>query len=210
MKVTDCIEAYFELMRNRPELFSPSDIYPIVTDKKTLEDYTQATNKPLGVVYQSDYHIVVVDLIENDDGSYYTYERTIPDKTGRGVVCVPEYEGKYILLRQYRHPIRGVQLGFPRGFGENGLTSTQNAKKELSEELEANVSDARKIGEITPDSGFLGGIVDILHCTVTSYNPNSRNEGVLETLLCTYEELSQMIKDGIITDSFTICGFSML
>lgn len=210
MKNSSNIDNYFLLMKNRPELFSASDIYPIVTDRKILEKYTLSTNKPLGVVYQSDYHIVVVDLIKDDDGGYYTYERTIPDKTGRGVVCVPEYKGKFILLKQYRHPIRDIQIGFPRGFGENGLTSTQNAEKELSEELEATVSNAEKIGEITPDSGFLGCTVDILRCKITSYNPDSHQEGILEILLYTYEELSQMIKDGRITDSFTICAFSML
>ena len=204
------LDAYFHLMEKYPKLFTPSDIYPIVTDKKVIEEFITTTNKPVGIVYQSNYHLLVVDLIQNVDGGYYTYERVLHTKTGKGVVCIPEYQNKYILLKQYRHPIREMQICFPRGFGENGLTAIQNSAKELYEEIGAQTESIELLGEITPDSGFVASFVDITLCEVTSFNQDSHEEGVKEILLCTYNEIEEMIKSGQITDSFTICAFSLM
>ena len=51
-------------------------------------------------------------------------------------VCVPVFEGRFVLLRQYRHAIREFQYGFPRGFGEAGVSVEENVREEIQEETE--------------------------------------------------------------------------
>lgn len=202
------LDAYFELMKARPEFFAPSENFPIVTNRQELEAWTVKSGKKLGVLYESEYHLLVLDLISDKNGGYFTYERVISNRSGRGVVCVPEYEGKYLFLKQFRHPIRDIQICLPRGFGEDGLDSLQNAEKELYEEIGAKVTDLKFVGTMTADSGFIGNSVDIVGCKVTEYNPDSRDEGILEVLCLTLDEVRGMIKNGLINDSFTICALA--
>ena len=73
---------------------------------------------------------VVVDVVRAKNGSLFAYERLMNRVMRGAVVIVPYYNGKYILLRQYRHALREYQYGFPRGFGEEGMSAKENAGKE--------------------------------------------------------------------------------
>lgn len=134
---------YFKLMKERPELFKNTGIIKIVTDKKKIEEYEKETGKKIGIAYRSKYNTLLVDLIEGEKG-YYTYERVIPTSTGTGIVIVAEYEGKLVLLNQYRHALRKFQYAFVRGFGEDGIDAPDNVKKEIKEEINAEVLEGEK------------------------------------------------------------------
>ena len=57
------LDAYFQLMEERPELFEELESYPIVRDRRVLEQYENESERTLGVVYQSPYHLLLVDAI---------------------------------------------------------------------------------------------------------------------------------------------------
>lgn len=210
MMKTDCLDRYFSLMEQRPQLFADSEIMPIVKDREIIEEYIEETGKRIGVIYQSQYNAWIVDLICDKNNNLYTYERVVPGADGRGLVSIPVYEGQYILLKQYRHAIRGTQICFPRGYGEAGISSYDNALKELYEEIGASVKTARLIGTVAADSGLSGAITDVYLCEIESYSIEGRTEGITDIVLCSHEALKNMIAQGEITDSFTICAFAML
>ena len=79
-KYSDGIEwnTYEKLRKERPELFAESTQIPIVTDKETVDTFVRETGQKVGVMYSSEYHYLLVDLIRNPDGKLYTYERILP------------------------------------------------------------------------------------------------------------------------------------
>ena len=209
MVVTDCLDAYFKLMQQKPELFADSPILKIVTDSETIEKFQCEHNKKIGVLYRSHFNTLVVDLVESDDG-IFAYERIIPTAEGRGVVCIPVFDGKFIVLNQFRHSIRSMQLAFPRGFGEDGLTSEENAKKELSEEIGAETQNCMYLGSLSADSGLIGAECDVFLAHITSYDPKRNTEGITEILLMEPSELEEKVASRQIKDGFTLSAYSLL
>lgn len=200
------LERYYELMNERPYLFENQDASIIIeTNKEVLMDYMNHHSKKLGVVYESSYHLMVVDLIKGEHG-YYPYERLIHSAIGRGVVCIVKKADRFILLHQYRHALRGYQYAFVRGFGEGQLSGIDNAKKEVEEELQAHVQRITKLGEMISDSGLCGSYVDIYLCEIDHYQ-NTYEEGIKEVLEVSEEELQSMIQQGLLNDGYSLSAF---
>lgn len=63
-----CLADYFDLMQERPDAFIQSPVLPIVTDKQRMITFMERTQKQLGVVYKSPFHLMVVDLIAGVNG----------------------------------------------------------------------------------------------------------------------------------------------
>ena len=208
MIVTACIDEYFALMEEKPELFAPSEVYPIVTDREMIKRYEAESGKRIGVLYKSRFNTLVVDLIDGENG-LFPYERVIPTSTGRGVVCIPVLDGKFLILNQYRHSIRSMQLCFPRGFGENGLSSKENAKKELLEETGACALDCIRLGEVSPDSGLIGTKCDVFLLPIASFDASRSTEGIREMQLCSPAQMEEKIAAGEINDAFTLSAFAL-
>ncbi len=157
----DSIEKYLELSRMCTELFAQSEELPLVLDPKELYAFAQKSGRKIGIVYESRYHLMVVDVVRAKNGSLFAYERLMNRVMRGAVVIVPYYNGKYILLRQYRHALREYQYGFPRGFGEEGISAKENAGKELWEELGVQAEKWKSFGKIVPDSGAMSSKADV-------------------------------------------------
>lgn len=71
-KYSDGIEwnTYEKLRKERPELFAESTQIPIVTDKETVDTFVRETGQKVGVMYSSEYHYLLVDLIGIQMESY--------------------------------------------------------------------------------------------------------------------------------------------
>lgn len=94
-----CLDDYFDLMHERPNAFTQSPILSIVTDKQRMLTFMESTNKQLGVVYKSQFHLMVVDLIAGVNGEDFAYERLLPTVEKGAVVCLVEYNNKIVLER---------------------------------------------------------------------------------------------------------------
>jgi len=199
---------YLELIKERPEEFLERNEMNIVVDEKKVTEYEQQTGKTIGVIYKSNYHLLIVDLIE-EDGKYYTYERLLPSVKEEAVVAIPIYNNKFVLLKQFRHTLRDFQYAFPRGGGEPGISAEENVKKEVVEEIGAKVLDTKFVGTIVADSGFCGNKVYVYKCVVENVELKYHYEGIEDVILLSKEELKQWIKEGKITDGFTLSAISL-
>ena len=187
-------------------------------NKKGIEEilnYETKHNISIGVVYKSKYNMLVVDLIRGKDGGYYTYERLIPTAQKGAVVVVPVYQGRFILLNQFRHAMRENQLAFPRGNGEitsNGkiISQEENALKEIQEELGAEIiGSPKQLGSVIADSGISGNPVMVYSVEIKQYKENKGYEGIQEIQLKTTEEMSHCIKNNEINDGFTLAAYML-
>lgn len=202
-------ELYKELQGERPELFAESMHISIVTDRDCVDKFVRETGEKVGVLYRSAYHCLIVDLVQNADGMLHTYERLIPTVRSGAVVAVTIQDGRFVLLKQYRHAIRESQYCFPRGFGEEGLSPEENVKKELQEELKATVTESIFLGEVVADSGVLGNRVSAFACQVKDVQERYGYEGIEKVVFLSPKQLRKWISEGKITDGFTLSAYSL-
>ncbi len=207
---TEAWQRYLELQAKRPEDFRSGEL-EILTDEEQIDEFCDRTGKKLGVLYESDYHLLVVDLVRSEKtGAPFAYERMLPAKAG-AVVAIPHMEdGKIVLLKQFRHAIREDGYAFPRGFGEAGISAEENLKKELREELGAeHISDIRCIGSVAPDSGILASRAAVYACRVDQLNLHMGEEGILGVETVDAEMLDRMIAEGKISDGCSLAAWSL-
>lgn len=204
------IERYARLVEERPGLFTQSPVVPLVLDAAELAQFERETGRKMGVAYESPWHLLVVDLaVDPSTGRRFPYERVLPASEGVPVVAIPKIACGYVLLRQYRHPIRRDQFAFPRGFGENGLSGEENAAKELEEELHAKATGIELVGRVCPDSGFLGTEAAVYLCEIGGFE-TVESEGILNAVEFTAEEIHHLILAGAINDGFTLAAWALL
>lgn len=204
-----CLIRYQQLVQERPELFRNKGVLEIELDMEKLAQYMSDTGHKVGVQYESDYHILVVDLVYSD-GGYYCYERIVKKSTGNGSVIIPRYQGKIVLLKQFRHALREEQYALPRGFGEDGLTGEENARKELKEEIGASVTKIQFLGNIIADSGLCGEEVAVYLADLEDVNLDSREENINKVLLLEEETFVEWIGARKIGDGYTLGAYTLM
>ena len=164
-----------------------------------------------GVSYKSNYNTMIVDPVVGGANGYYPYDRVTPTSGRDGVVMVTVHNGKYVLLRQYRHALRKAQYGFPRGFAESGETPMQSAIRELNEELHAMVTkEPVLLGRIAPDSGISSACVYIYLVKLDDYVVQKGHEGIMDAIEIPVEEFKNWIDAGNTDDGFTLGAFSLM
>ena len=200
---------YLELQKVRPELFEQNDYLRIETDINAVTNFEQETGRKIGVVYDSPYSMMVVDLVYTSPGKYFAYERLVPKVKTGAVVIVPVHKGKFVLLNQYRHAMREFQYAFPRGFGEKGYDSLKNAVKEAEEEIGTTPHDFKFIGKVVADSGLSGNKVDVYSCIADDISIREKYEGISSFILLDREEFDEWVRDGKINDGYTLAAYSL-
>lgn len=202
------LERYFALTRTRPEEFSNNGEFDIILDYDTLLQYSQEHDHMLGVIYESKYHIFVVDLVRDKKGNVFPYERLLKTIPG-GVVILTMHQGNFVLLKQYRHAMRTYQYAFPRGFAELNLTSVENAKKETSEELKSTTDNFIYLGTVIADSGVSGNLVQVYKCEIVDDIAVENVEGITGIIEVSEEEFRNMVYNHDITDGFTLAAITL-
>lgn len=113
-------------------------------------------------------------------------------------------------LRQYRHALREYQYGFPRGFGEEGISAKENAGKELWEELGVQAEKWKSFGKIVPDSGAMSSKADVFLAELNEAPQVIQEEEIVGHIALDWEQLGEWIRDGKITDSFTLAAYAKM
>lgn len=215
---------YFSLANSHPVLFDNENaLLNIVLDKRTISDWEarqeielKQKQMPLewakiGVILNDPYNIILRDLVQFPDGTLGGYTRSIATATlenGRGVVVLPEYNGKIMLLHQYRHATRQWHYEVPRGYGERNIPPIQNAHKEIEEETGGTVKKLIDLGEFYNNTGYETAYVALFYAQLASIGDVNRNEGIESFAWLTVEEVEEWIARGKINDSFTIGAYT--
>lgn len=209
------LERYFKLMEERPEEFTNLD--PSIEIELDHDKIVEAANSGMnvGVVYESPYHLMVVDLIKGGKG-YYTYERLIPASQGTAVVVLLKKENafgedEFIFLKQYRHALRDFEISCPRGFGKDGVSGTENAVRKVGEETGYEVKSMTYLGQTVADSGVSGTKVAVYLVDVGQKEEEVSKgyQGIENLLYLPEKEVWEYISAGKITDGFTLSAFML-
>lgn len=206
---------YIKLMQSSPELFTnsrePGGI-DIITDEEKIRELEEALGRKIGIIYEDEYIRIVRDGVVFPDGEQGTYIRLLPQKPENPVAILPVSAGKILLLRHFRHSLRRWVWEIPRGFGEHGLTASENAAKELWEETGVRAKTFEYLGRICPDSGISSDIVAVYY---TEFVPEpdmqkqDEREAVGAFRMAGPDELKMMVEEGTMTDGFTLSAIAL-
>lgn len=207
-----------------PDLFSEDNsLIRIIRDESFIQDWQRErknllieSNLPqewadIGIVLEDPYNIILRDLVQFPNGRVNGYTRSIATASLRGgqaVVVLPEYQGKLLLLHQYRHAPRKWHYHVPLGYGEPNIPARENAKKEIEEETGAKVAELVSLGILFANVGFEAIPADLFYARIDRVGMPEVNEGIESFVLLTVEDLEKWIADEKITDGFTIAAYT--
>lgn len=210
---------YFAFAKAHPEQFvnPPEGGFTILMDEAeireaeaTVAQRLKAKGLPaewaqVGIVYQDQYGMILRDAVRFPGGALGTYIRFISGADGATTtIILPFYQGQVLLVRRFRHATRTWHLEIPRGFGTRDLSAEDNARSELAKEIGASISRLDSLGLLStgPES------VELFSAEVMSYREPNAHEGITEIVSVTISELERLIREGQITEAFTIMAYT--
>jgi ADP-ribose pyrophosphatase len=161
-----------------------------------------------GVVYHDQYVLLLRDAVRMPSGRLGTYLRSIDTGFGYGVVVLPRYGDEVVLVRHFRHSTRRWHLEIPRGFGTASATPEEDVRRELAEEIGVGPRRLESLGVMHPDTGVQGAAVHLFYAEIAEApRAADAEEGIEEVRLVSPGELGRLIRDGEISDGFTMAAY---
>lgn len=218
------LEEYFSLLQSNPLIFKNENApLKIITDPDTILTWQKERRAELqrkglptewaeiGIVIEDPYVLLIRDLVEFPDSTRNGYIRFVNRANfsgGQGVAVIAIIGDKILLLRQFRHATRSWHLEIPRGYGEPGVPADKQAANELQEEISAEIGEIIDLGVMHNNSSFEGQPVHLFFARLNSIGKLALQEGIDRSILVTSSELEALIRDGGITDGFTIAAYA--
>lgn len=215
--------AYDALMKARPDLFqTPDGGMPVLTDPTEIAAAEcevgarlQAEGKPaewasVGVHYEDDYYMLLRDAVRFLDGSLGIHHRMM-GKGGNpsGVAVLCEFEGRYLLLRHFRHATRQWHLEIPRGAPMQGLSLEETVRAELAEEAGAVVEEVVELSRVHTTTSLFAAPVAIFFARLKSIGRPAKEEGIGGLLMVSVKEFENLVRTGELADSMALAAFCL-
>lgn len=127
-----------------------------------------------------------------------------------GAACiVPEFDdGRLLLEVQWRHPVGRVMVEFPAGKLDPGENPLVCAQRELKEETGFWARSWHTLGYLNQAIGFCDEVIHIFHANgLVAGDASPDEDELLELYAATPENIEQMIRDNVITDTKTVTAY---
>ena len=157
-------------------------------------------------VYESERFCVRREQLQRPDAS--VLERDMVTHPGAVVVIARESDQTFIVLRQYRHPIRETILEFPAGTLDRAEEPLACAKRELTEETNLSAANWQALGTLYPAPGFCDERQHLfLAQDLTPQAGQLDEDEVIEVLHMSEQEIVRAISSGEMNDAKSISIF---
>jgi ADP-ribose pyrophosphatase len=142
---------------------------------------------------------------ERAAGGGIRMERRIVRHPGASVMLARDAQGRVLLIRQYRLPIRKRLWELPAGTRDAGETPLQTARRELAEETGLRARRWRKLLQFYPSPGFCDEEMSVyLAEDLTEGEASPEPYEKITRRWFSWQEALEMIARGRIRDSKTI------
>ncbi|MGE0097812.1 MAG: NUDIX domain-containing protein [Hydrogenophaga sp.] len=116
-------------------------------------------------------------------------------------------DGRVVLERQFRHPMRAVMIEFPAGKLDAGEGSLLCAKRELLEETGYSAREWAFAGRLAPTIAYSDEVIDIWFARGLTLGERQLDEGeFLDVFAATPAELHAWCFGGKVIDCKTLIG----
>lgn len=162
----------------------------------------------VGLFYEDPYLVLLRDGVRFPDGRLGVHHRVVrrtPDPSGTAIL--PILGDKIVLVRHYRHPLRAWSFEAPRGAADPGEDAGATARRELVEELSAEVGEVVRLGHMHGSTGLMGMSVALYLARLARIGETDLGEGIDGHRLVTVGEFEEMVRASAITCSFTLGCF---
>lgn len=157
-------------------------------------------------VYECSFIKMYEDVVELPNGE--TSGRVYVKHEGAAAVLPITKDGKIILTKQYRYPIRSVSIEIPAGKKDDPKElGIDCVKRELEEETGYQSNDIRFVYSIHNCLGYSDELIEMFiayDCYEVENPLESDPDEFIEVVIFTEEELKEMIKNNTLTDVKTI------
>ena len=124
------------------------------------------------------------------------------------VLVVPVLDdGRLVLERQFRYPVRRVMLEFPAGKLDDGESPLVCGRRELEEEAGYRAATWKKLGTIHPEIGYSNEFIDMYEATGLTHVGQRLDEGeFLDVVAMSEGELLATYDCGGFTDGKSVAA----
>ncbi len=149
------------------------------------------------------------DTVSLPDGKHTTREYVI--HPGAVMIVALLDDGRMVLERQYRYPLRAVMIEFPAGKLDAGESSLACAQRELREETGYTAREWARAGVLHPVISYSTEFIDIWFARGLSLGERKLDAGeFLDVFTATPAELLGWCGNGQVTDAKTLTGMLWL
>jgi ADP-ribose pyrophosphatase len=160
-------------------------------------------------VYEGSFIRVQRDEVRLPDGKQAVREYVLHPGAVMIVAVLPD--GRLVLERQYRHPVKRVMIEFPAGKLDPGEGGLRCAQRELLEETGYTARRWARAGVMHPVIGYADEFIEIWFADDLKAGERHLDEGeFLDVFAATQKELEDWVRDGELTDVKTIVGMMWL
>ncbi|MCS6995606.1 MAG: NUDIX hydrolase [Casimicrobiaceae bacterium] len=127
-----------------------------------------------------------------------------------GAACiVPEFDdGRLLVELQYRYPVGRAMVEFPAGKLDPGEHPLLCAQRELKEETGFWARSWHTLGYLNQAIAFCDEVIHIFHAQgLVAGDAALDPDELLELYAATPEQIEQMIRDNLITDTKTVTAY---
>lgn len=137
-------------------------------------------------------------------------ERDIVRHNGAVAIIAMKDDGKVLFVEQFRKTIDEVLFELPAGKLEPNENPEECALRELEEETGYKAKTVTFLGKIVMTPGFSDEIIHFYYATGLSEGVKNRDEDEFINIHeFDLKEINEMINDGKIYDSKTVCGIKI-
>lgn len=161
------------------------------------------------LVYEGSFLRVQRDEVRLPDGQEAVREFVLHPGAVMIVATLPD--GRLVVERQYRHPVKRVMIEFPAGKLDPGEGGLRCAQRELLEETGYTARRWARAGLMHPVIGYADEFIEIWFADDLVAGERQLDEGeFLDVLAASQNELEAWVRDGQLTDVKTIVGMMWL
>ena len=150
------------------------------------------------------------DMIRFHDG--HEAERVVIRHPGAVALVVVDDDGRWLLIRQYRHPAGKPLLEIPAGTREDGEPPEHTAAREVREETGYDARELVPLGWVHPNPAIQNNRCHsyLARGAHLAGDPDPDPSEELEVTTVALDEIPGLIDGGRITHSLVICAFHLL
>lgn len=171
--------------------------------KKEVKAWTTLSSE---IVHRNAFYSIHHDkyvLPNGNIGDYYIFDREA------SVFIVAVKEGKILLGKQFRYPMKKWSIEIPGGGKKEGDSLLKAAKEELMQEA-GYVGRLKRIGKFVPYNGISREVCVVFLATELKFvGTDLEDSESIQRMEVGVPEVFEMIENGKITDGMTISALSI-